>query len=813
MTDRPGFLRHEGTSRISGRNAFARGIFVGLLGVWLFAMFAWSAGEARAEEADKVAGVRVMGNEKVEAASILRVVYTRKGQTYSEEQVRKDLRRVYKLGYFTDIQFFREKTEEGWLITMVVEERSSIKEVLIEGQDEVSEDDIREVIDVKPYSVLSHAKIERNVEKIRNVYIDKGFFLAEVTYRVDELEEKQANVVFIIKERAKVEVKKVFLVGNHKIKDEDLAEVMLTKPGDFLSFMNNSGQYRQEILERDAFMINQYYADRGYVEAKIGQPKAYISADQRYVTVTFNITEGESFVLGDVGFSGEVIFPPARMRELMRLNKGDVFNRSVFMRDMERIGDAYKDLGYAFANISPHTRLDRKNRIVHVNFQIQKGQKVYVERIYVSGNTSTRDKVIRREMRIDEGDLYSSTAIKRSKQKIYQLGFFETVEIHEHPGSEDNKIELEIEVKERRTGTFQIGFGFSSLESFMFQAQISQNNLMGRGQTLQLNAMIGGRQKQVQFRFIEPYFLDSKFSLDLRLYNQETVYPRQGEFGDYSTGTWGMGLTAGYPVSDEFTLFLGYTVKAENLNVGDNVHLHLFKSGYTSSLTGTVQYDSRDNRLFPTRGILSYFSTEAADDWTGSEIEYLEFYSLLQYFRPVFWKVIFKLNLEMGYVISLEEPVSDLRGEKDFPGVPISQRYQMGGIYSVRGFQYGTISPTTEVISQSDPVGSPLKYRLGGNKKFMTNWELEFPVIEQAGIRWVFFFDAGNVWKEDQQFFYLGQSGQNEWDLPMGLYMSWGWGFRWYSPIGPLRFEWGCPITKRPEDNRIEFEFSIGNQF
>ena len=351
------------------------------------------------------------------------------------------------------------------------------------------------------------------------------------------------------------------------------------------------------------------------------------------------------------------------------------------------------------------------------------------------------------------------------------------------------------------------------MESFMFQAQVSQNNLFGRGQALQLSALMGGRRRQFMFRFIEPYFLDSKVSMDFRVFNQELYFPRQGEFGSYSRGTWGAGMTAGYPLTDEISAFAGYTVKAESLNVADNVSLHLFESGFTSAVNGTLQYDDRDNRLFPTRGILSSVTCETADGWTGSDIEYLEFTTYNQYFHPVFWKVVFKLNVEMGYVISLEEPVADQFGHKDYPGVPISQRYLMGGIYSVRGFRFGSISPSTEVAPQDDPAAYPIKYRVGGNKKFLSNWEMEFPIIEQAGIRWVFFFDAGNVWNEQQQYFYIGQKRENEYNLPLGLFMSWGWGFRWYSPIGPLRFEWGVPITKRPEDSKVEFEFSIGNQF
>jgi len=764
-------------------------------------------------ENGKIADVRFQGLNRVEEESVRHVIVSKKDSDYLAETVQKDIRQIYKMGYFTDIQVDMTETAEGVVLTFIVEERPSVKEVKLEGNDEIGDDDITEVIDIKPFSVLNFDKIYRNIDKIKTVYIDKGFFLADVDFRLDEEEGNQVTVVFEIKERAKVQVKKVVITGNEKVKEKDLKAVMMTKPGDFLSFITSAGQYRHEIVERDAYMLNEYYANNGYINAKIDTPKVYLSPDRKWIYVTINIQEGEQYRLKNTDFSGEMLFTKEKQKKLMRLKPGDIFNRSIFIKDLERIADLYKDLGYAYANVSPYSTLDDENRTVDINMNIQKGGKVWVERINIVGNTKTRDKVIRREMRIAEGDLYSSTQVKRSKFKIYQLGFFETAEIKESPGSAEDKIVLTIQVKERRTGTFQLGFGFSSIDSFVFQAQVNQNNLFGRGQSLSLTAMLSGTRTQFMLRFFEPYLADTKVNFGFSLFNQSYTYPDQGEFGSYSRKSSGADVTLGYPVFEDLTLFLTYSIKNVDIDTDNGLHLHLFKSGLTSSLSFTAQYDTRNNRLFPTSGMLQRFTVEYADAYIGSDIEFTKLSFNSQFFFPIWWKFVLKINADIGYVMSLEEPDADKIGGKDYPGVPIAERFLLGGIYSIRGYEFGSISPAIQVIPQDDPAGYPVEYLIGGNKQLIFNFEIEFPVIEAAGIKWVLFFDAGNTWSEDQQFFYLGQNDQDEYNLPLGLYMSYGFGLRWYSPIGPLRFEWGLPITKRPQDETIAFEFSIGNQF
>ncbi len=764
-------------------------------------------------ESRTVTEVRFEGLSRVEEGAVKRVLRTRVGRLFTEKKVRNDIDSLHGLGYFSGIEVYKDVTEDGVAVIYKFQERPSVKKVELEGQDELDEDDINEAIDIKPYSILSYDKIFRNMDKIRNLYLDKGYFLADVEYRLRKEKNNQVTIIFKMYERAKVRVKKIEFIGNRKISDEELQEQMIIKTGNFLSFITSAGQFRQEMLERDAYMIGKYYADNGYINAKVKDSSVYVSPDRSYLVVTFTIEEGEKHFLGNVDFAGEVIFPQTKLRRLVGLKKGAIFNRSAFQQSMERLAESYKDLGYAYANVVPRTKVNEETRVVDVVFMMERGERVFIERINILGNTKTRDKVIRREMRIHEGDLYSGSGIRLSKRNITRLGYFETVEITEDPGKAPNQIVLNVEVKEKRTGTFQLGFGFSSVDSFVFQSQISQDNLFGRGQNLTLTAQIAETNKRFQLQFMEPYFLDSKFNLGFSVFSTQYQSTRQEDFGYYTQTVSGFSLTSGYPFTDDFTLFLSYGLDFTDLNINDPVHLHLFKDGLTSSITATLQYDTRNNRLFPTNGWLHQFSTEYADDWTGSDLEFTKFRLMHKFFYPLFWKVVFKAKVEWGYVVSLEEPKANSYGQKDYPGVPISERYLLGGIFTIRGYDYGTISPEIEAVPQSDPTNYPLKYNIGGNKQFVSNWELEFPVIEKAQISWVFFFDAGNTWSEHQQWFYLGQQHEDDNHLPLGLFMSYGFGFRWYSPIGPLRFEWGIPLTKRPEDEDIGFEFMIGNAF
>jgi len=451
-------------------------------------------------------------------------------------------------------------------------------------------------------------------------------------------------------------------------------------------------------------------------------------------------------------------------------------------------------------DVVPGTKIDAESRIIDLDFNVQKGQKVFIERIEVKGNTKTRDKVVRRMMRVYEGEYYSGSGLERSRRLVNSLGFFEKVDITERRGSAPDRIVITVEVKERQTGTFQVGAGFSSVENFIATAQVSQQNLFGRGQTLALMAQLSSLRQFFSLQFVEPNMFDTDILFSARVYNTQLDYIN---FVRKATGG---SLTLGYRFFDFWRA--NFTYKIEDVDAdGDLLVGNLFQDGLTSSVEGMVAWDTRDNQLFPSDGWLLQASIEWATPFLGSENDFMRMEGIARYYYPIIWGIVFKANLSLGYVTSFADE-----------GVPIFERYFVGGIYTVRGFEPRSIGPREPVGAVDDPAATTMPFNVGGTKQFLANVEIEFPIIPQVNIRGVVFVDAGNAFGEteamfDDRYDKTTTLGQSRKETVGGLYWSTGFGFRWFSPIGPLRFEWGIPLTRRPSDKDILFEFTIGNFF
>ncbi|HLL55343.1 MAG TPA: outer membrane protein assembly factor BamA, partial [Myxococcaceae bacterium] len=634
---------------------------------------------------------------------------------------------------------------------------------------------------------------------IQEKYVEKGYFLAEVTHRLDPVPgATEVDVVFVIREHSKVLVKEINFIGLNQVPADELKGVMATKEGNFLSFLTGEGTYREEMFQRDLAVLQAAYYDRGFINVKVEKPSIALSPDKREIYITLKVEEGEPYDIGKLDFSGDLLgFTKEQLREAMLSRETERFNRGKLAQDIQRITDLFYDEGYAYANVTPVTNIHPENKTIDLTFDLQKGKQVYIERIDLVGNTKTRDKVIRRELRVYEGDLFSGTGMRRSKERVNALGFFETVEVTHKPGSDDSHVVVNVEVKEKATGTFQLGFGFSNIENFIFTAQISQNNFLGWGQTVSASAQISGLRSLVQISYFDPYFLDTRFILSANFFRQ------QAEFPDFIRSSTGGDVTIGYHFLEDVMGTLTYTREYVNVEPGRNAQNDIplanrFRSGITSSLRASVTWDRRDNRLFPSRGFVHFASVETAPGLLGGTFLFNRYTAYSRFYVPLPFGFVFKTNLNFGFVQQLD-PVSPL---------PISELYYLGGINTLRGYFLRSISPTALVPTVSQPDAPVGKFATGGNKQLTANIELEFPIFEKVGIRGVLFYDAGNAFAPDANFF---EDRENR--LPLGLFHSVGFGFRWFSPIGPLRFEWGIPLTKRPEDQPVLFEFTIGNFF
>ena len=776
---------------------------------------ALAAPAAWAAEATAIADVRIEGNRRVEADAI-RAAVSRKGTPFDVKKLDADLKAVMKLGFFDDVVVELEGPLEAPVVVFRVTERPVVKEATIVGNDELSKDDLKDTVEVKPYSMLDPVQIRKDVKKIQEKYVEKGYFLAEVTWKTEPLPDNQVAVRYLVDEKAKVQVREIRFLGNQKLSAETLKGVMYTQEGSLLSGFTSGGTYREDAFQRDLAVLNATYLDEGYVNVKVGKPTVSLSPDKKSIFVAIPVEEGERYTVGKVALTGELLGEEPRLRALLQSRSGEHFSRSRIGADLNASSDVFKDLGYAYANVTPNTNLDPQQRIVDLDFEVQLGQRCRIERIEVAGNEKTRDKVVRRELRIFEGEWFSSTGLRTSKARVNALGFFETVEITTRKGSAEDLIVATVEVKEKATGTFQLGAGYSSYEGFILTGQVSQQNFLGWGQTLSLQLQWSTLRQLGQIQFVEPYFLDTSWTFAFDVYAQESAYTT------FTRRSVGGNLTWGYELNG-LSWLLPWTSRLEDMRVfatykneyvsvaGTSTTARLWgslHSGTTSSLSLMWQWDRRDNRLFPTAGAFVSFSAELAPPALapaavfGNQVNLFTRYNLdLRAYRPLPWGVVARAKLSAGLIRAWQKDQE----------VNISERFYVGGIYSVRGYRFLSIAPEKNALCNATLPSSPTcKVPLGGNKMAVLNLELETPLFPSAGIKGVAFFDAGNAFETGKW---------RDPTVPYSLYKSFGFGFRWTSPIGPLRFEWGLPLNRRKDsqgaytDPSVDFQFTIGNFF
>jgi outer membrane protein insertion porin family len=788
--------------------------------------------EADAARGLPIIGLEVAGNRRVTAEDILTYLREKRGDPFAPEKLAQDVRELWGSGFFDDVVVELERSDLGVTLRFVVRERATVADVEFVGNDEIDKDDLKEAIETKDSSILSQPAVGRSVQKIRDMYAEKGYFLAEVESQVIPQRNNEVRVRFTIKENKQVSVRRIAFIGNEHISDDELRGAMLTGNGGFFAF-GSGGPFRQDAFERDVAILSAMYYDRGFLQVSVATPRIMLTPDRSGIEVALNIDEGPRFRIRQLrvferGADGKEVEPlegRRNLRMMLRAEPGDYFNRAALLEDLQKIRSLYRNEGFANVEANPETRVDPDKHEVDVIIPVLRGPLVHFERIEFRGNGKTRDKVLRRELELAEGDKFSETGLEASKRRITALGYFERVDVTTEQGSAPDKMNVYFEVGERPTGTFQIGAGFSSVERFIATAQIQQANLFGNGQSVALQAQLSTIRRLVNLRVFEPYFLNSQFNASIELYNQQRMYT------DFTQNSTGGSLTFGYPlIAPRLYSSLTYKLEDTSITTGTTTGYwgtasgltgvsafrrlplaNLFNDGVTSSFSPALTFDTRDNRLFPSSGVYLRGSTELASSVFASHNEYLRHHLTGRFYYPVLSGVVLKLNMELDHVTS-PNPM----------GVPIFARSFLGGIYDVRGFRFRTLGPRVPLTSNTDPNSSPLAggANIGGNVSYFQNLELEVTLLDSVGIKGVVFTDAGNAWNLERNYCdaTLPIYPQNSpcwhgWDSIKLLRTSWGFGLRWFSPLGPLRFEWGFPFHPLPGEESNVFEFTIGNFF
>ena len=815
--------------------------------VALLCLLAPAAGLAGPPEDDQplllIRDVQVDGLIRVPPETLLAVAGIKPGDRLTQRQLtrlaREAIKNVFGLGYFVDVNLFQSQVAPGETeLTFSVSEKFVIKKIKLKGYDQVDEEDVRKAFTIRHGRFLDIASLVETLRAIEELYQDKGYYLAETSWELEKDEDTRTVTVTIkIREQEEVDIRRITFVGNRNVPDEDLKGFMQTREKNHLSFLGEGGLFLRyffqgqrrdtdlEPLEQsDTFEASMFeswsahqdidlqrvkwlYMTRGYVEARLGQPRISLTSDNQGIVITISVDEGIKYEVGKVSIVTDdddgLLFEKAELEKELLLKKGETFNSQNVMMDTQAVSRKYMDKGYAFVNVSNTPYLDKDKGILDLTYMIQKGNPTYVSSIVIVGNRTTADKIIRREMKIGEGELFQQSKIDRSKALIFRLGFFENVEIvnrpavfppqlrvQTHEGKEVSYVDLLVKVKERETGIFQVGAGFSSLESYLFQARIAKNNFLGRGQTLSFQALMSSLRSIYMVSFVEPYFMDTPVSFSFDLYDTATDYDA------FTTESRGGNTSWGYRFLDDYFVYLTYKLEHKNAEAGGRLGYtstlmkQFISSGLTTSLRASVAWDTRNNRIMPTDGFYHSVSLEWATPYLGGTTDFYRSLANTRFYIPIFWKMILRLNGTLGYVNT---------GSAD--GVPIFERFYVGGIFSVRGFQRNSLSPTILAASERSPGTSLRPFPLGGNKQLIFNAEVEVPIVREMGIVAVVFFDAGNAFAEEQAM------------NPFDLRTSAGFGFRWWSPMGPLRFEWGFPLKPEAGEDPMVFEFTIGSAF
>ena len=741
------------------------------------------AGEAalRTVGKERIRKIAVRGNKRIEADAIVGVMQTREGDLINPARLREDLKAIYKLGYFTDVKFDVSEKPEGRVLTVIVKEKPSIRNIIFRGNFSVKDKNLKDAMEIKSLSVASETAIKEAVERGLKVYREKGYYGAKVTYKLEPITPEEVNLVFNIEEGGPVTIREIKFEGNAAFTAKELKKVIETKEKGLplISRITGAGKLVPERLEQDAEKIGAFYFNHGYIKAKVGEPKVDVKAGNAYIT--FPITEGPQFKVGKVGIQGDLIEDKEELLKKIHINKESIYSREVIQKDITTLSDLYADQGYANADVTPLLKENDKKRTVDITFDITKGKKVYFERIEIAGNVKTRDKVIRRELRVYEQELFNATKLKEGMKNLKRLEYFEDVNLSTSPGTTPDRLNLKVTVKEKPTGSFGVGIGYSTQDHLVGMIEVSQNNLFGRGQRLQVQALIGTIASRYRISFTEPYFFDRPLSLGIDAYNWMRIFD---EYTQHSTGG---SIRLAHPLRWKYTrLFGSYRwdyVKLNDLSYSAELTPTIVEASRihnTSAMTIGISRDTRDSLFTPTHGMNSSITVEWAG--LGGQVAFLRYIIDQAFYRPLKWGTVGVFHVRGGYLQALS-----------YGQQPSYELFYLGGIDTIRGFRYATISPR-------DPVTHD---RVGGNKFFQINTELRFPVprLKNYGIVGLVFFDCGNVY---------GSSARL---ITPNVRTSMGGGIRWFSPMGPLRIEWGYNLDKKSYEQQSAWEFTIGGTF
>jgi outer membrane protein insertion porin family len=837
------------------------------------------------QQQDVVRTIAVAGAQRLEPQTILSYIRLRPGDPYTQaagDQVLKDL---YATELFSNVSV----VNEGGNVVITVAENPVINRILLEGNERIKADKIIPEIRLAPRQIYTRSKVRADVARIIELYKRQGRFAATVEPQLVQLSQNRVDIVFEINEGPKSKVRQINIIGNEQFSDGDLKGEMVTKEARLLTFLSSNTSYDPDRLAFDQQQLRTFYLTEGYADFRVVSAVAELTPDKEDFIITYVVEEGERYKFGDVKVDSQLRdFDSESMTQRLGMKTGDWYNAKQVEDTVEQLTDLAGTFGYAFADVRPNFTRNPEDLTMDVTFVLQEAPRVYVERIDVNGNTLTQDKVVRREFRVAEGDAFNSLAIKRSEARIKSLGFFqETFEISQVEGSAPDRIVLEANIEEQPTGELQLSAGFSSIEQFILAGSIRQRNFRGRGQTIGLSVNYSRYSKSANISFSEPYVFDRNISMGADIYHREFDNERFTFASNrYKQATTGFQVRAGVPLTEYMALIGSYTINYEDIIVGSNFFGDVDGDGVeecigsrfvceavgqrTSSIVGlTLNYDSLDSRLRPTRGERISVTGEFAG--LGGDVKYARMRANMGKWFPLGGGFIFSLNAEGGWIHALKDNPTP-----GFDDVRLTDRFFLGES-QFRGFDIRGLGPRVVRLAYQDLDSDPTTPRtlqtiedfraidnnqfddaLGGRAYYLGRAELEIPLgsgAREMGLRPSIWADVGSLFAIDQPILADQPNGirgtfngnpafvdnltnlvtdeatdadgnANTPYFPESTFyrevllgdsieprITVGIGVNWNSPFGPFRIDLSHAVKKQPGDDTKTLSFNVGTQF
>jgi outer membrane protein insertion porin family len=766
-----------------------------------------------------ITSVVVEGNQRIETATVLAYVAIQPGEEFNPERIDIALKTLFATGFFANVEF----EQRGQALVVKVAENPTINQVMFEGNSAVTKDKLEKEVQIKPRSWFTQSRVQADIRRMQEIYRKSGKFGAVITPKIKVLPQNRVDLIFEINEGPTTGIRKVNFIGNTAFPDSRLKSIVVTEESSWWRFFSSKDNFDSDKLDYDREQLRKFYLNEGHYDFRVKSAVAELTPDQKDFFVTYAVEEGPKFTFGDISvntknskLSGDVL------KAFVPIRTGALFQRDLVEKAIEAITFAAGASGYAFVDVRPREEADRDGKKINIVFDVDEGPRVYVERIDIIGNSGTLDPVIRREMRLSEGDAFNRVLIDRSKNRVKALGFFKEVEIEEKPGSLPDRTVVEVKVEEQATGELAFGLGYSSQEAYQFDVTVSQRNLRGRGQFLRFRVQASSRTKNVDIRFTEPRFLGRNIAAGIDIFSVEQDYLQEANFLTNSTG---FGLRAGFPLAEDRSLGLRYTYRTDDIQVPNSGCLVTGSTAidttcrsigkFTTSLGGySFNWDRRNDPRRPTRGFDLSLSQDLAGIFTGVKYHKTELVGGV--YRGLFPGWTARALISAGHIAGYGGDTIRLN-DRFFKGGQTFRGFEIAGI-GPRVVQSFRAADTSEPNGLSKTVQTFYGEALGGKSFAIATFELSVPtpLPESYGISASLFLDVGTMGGLDDIDKIRGDVNYGTYQVTrdgLALRASAGLSVNWISPFGPVRFDFSNPFMKQDYDKAETFRFSTATNF